>query len=88
MGMSDLDDWTMAVAIDLGVSQQLDRDLILGVARDVAHAVARPAAPLTAYLMGLAAGAGADPDDVAARIRELAAGRDPDAPLPETTLGD
>jgi hypothetical protein len=76
--MSELDDWTAAVALDLDLAHRVDRDLILGVARDVAHAVARPAAPLTTYLMGLAVAAGADPDDVAAKIRELAEGWDPD----------
>jgi hypothetical protein len=46
------------------------RDLVLDLARDVAHGVARPAAPLTTFLLGLAAGrAGASDDDV----RRLAA---------------
>lgn len=44
---------------DLGL--QLDpataEDLVLAVARDVAHGVARPAAPVTTFLLGLAAGA-------------------------------
>ena len=35
------------------------------MARDVAHQVLRPGAPVTAYLMGVAVGRGADPDDVA-----------------------
>src|SRR5204863_90328 len=34
----------------------LDRDLLLDVARDAAHGVARPAAPLTTFLVGYAAG--------------------------------
>ncbi len=75
--MSELDDWVAAVALDLDLSHRVDRDLILDVARDVAHGVARPAAPLTSYLMGLAVAAGADPDEVAAKIRELAAGWKP-----------
>jgi hypothetical protein len=46
--------------------------LILDVARDVAHAIERPAAPVTTYLLGLAAGrSGADPGVVAAQIRGL-----------------
>jgi hypothetical protein len=84
--MSALDDWTAAVAIELDIAHAVDRDLILGVARDVAHAVARPAAPLTAYLLGLAVAAGADPEDAAARVRDLADGWDADRPPPETAL--
>jgi len=47
---------------------------VLDLARDVAHGVARPAAPLTTYLAGLAVGAGQDAGDVAARITRLAQG--------------
>ena len=48
---------------------------MLDVARDVAHGVARPAAPLTAYLLGLAvgrAGDGAAAVGLAARVIRLA----------------
>jgi hypothetical protein len=38
----------------------------------VAHGVARPAAPLTAYLLGVAVGGGQPMADAAARLRELA----------------
>jgi hypothetical protein len=87
--MSELDDWTAAVAVELELSQGVDRDLILGLARDVAHAVARPAAPLTTYLLGLAVGAGADPGAAAASIRGLAEGWDPDRePDPATEALD
>jgi len=86
--MSRLDDWTAAVALDLDLTQGVEQELVLDVARDVAHAVARPAAPLTSYLMGLAVAGGLDPHEAARRIRELAAGWDPDRPQPETTLGD
>ena len=85
-GVSQLDDWTTAVAVELGLTGSVDRDLILGVAKDVAHAVARPAAPLTTYLLGLAVGAGADADRAAAQIRELAEGWDPDRDPPESVL--
>ena len=49
----------------------LDRDFVLDLARDTAHLVARPAAPLTAYLAGVAVGRGASPADVDATIRSL-----------------
>jgi hypothetical protein len=45
---------------------------VLDVARDVAHAVLRPAAPVTAYLMGVAVGRGADPAATAERLSALA----------------
>lgn len=75
-----LDDWADAVCRELGIpAGDYPPDtagLVLDVARDVAHGVARPAAPLTAYLLGLAAGraggAAAVPE-LAVRISRLAA---------------
>jgi hypothetical protein len=70
-----LDDWVQAVCAELGIEPgDVHRDLILDVARDVAHGVTRPAAPLTAYIMGLAAGRGTPVRDAAARITEMAEG--------------
>jgi len=69
--MSRLDDWLDSVSAELGVGG-VDRDLVLDLARDVAHGIARPAAPLTTYLLGLAVGAGADPVEAAARLTALA----------------
>jgi hypothetical protein len=49
--------WVAELAAALGVdAADVDRDLILDVARDAAHGVARPAAPLTTFLVGYAAG--------------------------------
>lgn len=62
--MSTLEEWTEAVVAELDVGDAVTggtRDLVLDLARDVAHGVARPAAPLTAYLLGLAAGRATDP---------------------------
>lgn len=74
MGRTVLDEWITAVCGELGLDPaEVTRDLVLDVARDVAHGVARPAAPLTAYLMGLAVGRGATAADAARRITELAA---------------
>ena len=47
---------------------------MLDLARDVAHAVDRPAAPLTAYLLGVAVGRGLTLPDASDRVRALAAG--------------
>lgn len=83
--MNTLDEWVGAVCRELeilddgagGVSARIAMQArVLDMARDVAHDVARPAAPLTAYLMGLAAGRHGDPeavaDELAERVRRLA----------------
>lgn len=83
--MTTLDDWTAAAcaalrldAAEAGAQQRL----ILDLARDAAHGIERPAAPITAYLLGLAVGRGADPAQAAATLTELARGyRAPDAPI-------
>jgi hypothetical protein len=49
---------------------------VLDVARDVAHEVDRPAAPVTAYLLGMAVGRGQNLATAAGRVRSLAAGWD------------
>lgn len=80
--MSTLEDWTETVIAELGIGDLVDagtRDLVLDLARDVAHGVARPAAPLTAYLLGLAVGRGADPTALADRLATLATGWSPAA---------
>jgi hypothetical protein len=70
-----LEEWLDVVCLELGVNRaSVDRDLVLDLARDVAHGVARPGAPLTAYLLGLAVGRGADPGAAAGRLSELALG--------------
>lgn len=65
-----LDAWVAELAAALGVDAgAIDRSLLLDVARDAAHGIARPAAPLTTFLVGLAAGQhGGD----AASVREAA----------------
>lgn len=72
--MSALDDWTGAACAALGLDPTAgaERDRVLDLARDVAHGVVRPAAPLTAYLFGLAVGRGADPAKAAAALAALA----------------
>ena len=51
-----LDDWVAALAAELGITVDVDVKLLLDVARDAAHQVDRPAAPLTTFLVGYAAG--------------------------------
>jgi molybdopterin-guanine dinucleotide biosynthesis protein A len=70
----DMQEWVDAVRAALGVDVALDIDAILDVARDAAHNVDRPAAPVTAYLLGAAVAAGADPAQAALTVGELARG--------------
>lgn len=52
----DLSGWIAALAAELGIDAALiDLPTLLGVAGDVAHSVARPAAPVTTFAVALAA---------------------------------
>ena len=55
---SQLDAWSAALAEELGIDGEAlgHTGALLDVARDAAHAVARPAAPLTTFLVGWAVG--------------------------------
>ncbi len=76
--MSTLEEWMTTVRAELALEGKGVADLravqkvILDLARDAAHGVARPAAPLTAYLVGVAVGQGAPLGETASRIAELA----------------
>ena len=83
--MNTLDEWVRAVCRELDISAETAdtapartamQSRVLDMARDVAHDVARPAAPLTAYLLGLALGRHGDPeamaDELTERVRLLA----------------
>ena len=73
--MSGLDRWIMTVGSDLGLDPgSADVRAILDVARDVAHNVDRPAAPVTAYLIGVAVGRGMPLSSAVKRVRGLAVG--------------
>jgi uncharacterized protein DUF6457 len=70
--MTTLQSWIEAVSGELDV--RLDEGgvrVILDLARDAAHQVERPAAPVTAYLVGLAVGAGIPLSEAAERVRAL-----------------
>jgi molybdopterin-guanine dinucleotide biosynthesis protein A len=71
--MNVLEEWTALVCRELGIDPaQVDRSAVLDLTRDVAHGVARPAAPLTAYLLGLAQGAGTAQPDAVDRLSRMA----------------
>ena len=78
----DIQEWVGAAARQLGLDLAgVDRHelvtAVLDLTADVAHGVNRPAAPVTAFLVGLAAGRAADPAaavaDTIAAVRDLAA---------------
>ncbi len=78
--MSVLDEWLAVASAEGGLDEGTGaayRDLVLDLARDVAHGVARPAAPLTTFLLGLAAGraggSAADVERLAAALTQAAA---------------
>lgn len=77
--MGRMEKWVNAVRAELGLEEDVDIDLILDVAKEAAHGVQRPAAPVTTYLLGLAVGVGADPAQAAATINELARSWEQDA---------
>jgi len=69
-----LDEWISAAKDELGIDLDVDTGLLLDLARDAAHGVARPAAPLTTFLVGYAAGrAGGGPEEVAEATRKAVA---------------
>jgi hypothetical protein len=80
VGVNMLKEWVELVCRELdladAVSPAAMQSRVLDMSRDVAHDVARPAAPLTAYLLGLAAGRSGDPettaDELAQRVCQLA----------------
>lgn len=65
-----VEEWVPRLAAELGVDAEIDIDAILAMAGDVAHAVERKAAPVSAFVVGLAAGrAGGTPEAIDAALR-------------------
>ncbi len=71
-GARAMDEWIEAVRRELGLDTSVDVDGVLDVARVAAHNVARPAAPVTTYLLGVAVAGGADFEQARAVISDLA----------------
>ena len=77
-----LTDWLTAVSRELGLGNVVEADglvdMVLDTTGDVAHGVSRPGAPVTAFLIGIAAGRADDPAvaarDYAGKISKLAHG--------------
>ncbi len=89
IGLVNLHDWIDELADVLDVETEVDEGLVLDLARVAAQNVQKTAAPITAYLLGFAAGADdANPEQVerlAARAQQLAESwdRPADAPDPD-----
>lgn len=69
-----LQEWVDSLSDELGAEYVVDEEsmhIILDLARDAAHEVIRPAAPLTTFLVGVAVGRGTSLGAVAARATEL-----------------
>lgn len=87
--MNAMDQWVAAACRELDLDPAVaDTRQVLDLARDVAHNVLRPGAPVTAYLLGVAVGRGADPAAAAARLSALAAGWPVAAPVTNRPAGD
>lgn len=77
MSSDNLDEWVAALASHLEIDPgEVDVDALLDVAREAAHSVTRPAAPVTTFLVGYAAGlraaAGTDIGPECERASDLA----------------
>jgi len=70
--MSVLENWIEAACADLGLDRAVVNErAVLDLARQVAHQVDRPAAPVTAFLLGVAVGGGHPYDEAAGRLLAL-----------------
>ena len=83
----NLHDWIDELCDVLDLDTEVDEALVLDLARVAAHNVERPAAPITTYLLGLAAGvASATPERIeglAAKAQHLAENWDRPANAPD-----
>lgn len=70
-----LAEWVTDVRHELGLDLEVDVEAVLDLAGDAAHAVVRPAAPLTTFLVGVAVGRGATLDDAIRAVGRVLARR-------------
>ena len=69
-----MDEWVKALTTALELPADVEVKTVLDIARDVAHNVERPAAPVSTYLLGVAIGGGMSPAVAAERVQQLALG--------------
>jgi Domain of unknown function (DUF6457) len=67
------DQWVDELCVALGIEDEVDVDAILDLASDAAHSVERRAAPVTTFLVGLAAGRSDAADPVGEEMAKAAA---------------
>jgi hypothetical protein len=80
-GVADLGAWLGAVGTELEVPveevlSQSVQDEMLALTGEIAHSVVRVAVPLTSYLMGVAVGRGASPQEALRIVGGLLPGHD------------
>jgi hypothetical protein len=64
----DLESWSRELAAALGIESDVDVAAVLDLARIAAHAIARPAAPVTTFIAGYALARGIPLADVIAEV--------------------
>jgi len=74
--VAEVEEWLARTgeALDVSVADVLPKDLrheMLDLTGDIAHNVVRVAVPWTSYLMGVAVGRGASPQEAMRIVREL-----------------
>jgi hypothetical protein len=74
--VADVEDWLSEVGLALGVPvpEVLSEPLrieMLGLTGEIAHSVVRVAVPWTSYLIGVAVGRGASPQEALRMVAEL-----------------
>ena len=79
--MADLGAWLGAVSTELGVPVEevlpdSVQDDMLALTSEIAHDVVRLAVPLTSYLVGVAVGRGASPEEALRIVSGLLPGHD------------
>jgi len=70
----NLHDWIDELCDVLDIETEVDEALVLDLARDAAHLVERPAAPISTYLLGYAAGQAEGDQAQVERLAGLATG--------------
>jgi hypothetical protein len=70
----NLHDWIDELMDVLDIEVELDEALILDVAREAAHRVQRPAAPISTFLLGYAAGLAGGATEDTERLAALVIG--------------
>jgi len=71
--MATLEEWvgTASAELDVDALTPQQQQIVLDVAREVAHNVLRPGAPVTTFLLGVAVGRGGDLATLAAAVTAL-----------------